>query len=217
MIKFFFLFAVSLFSDKIPEIILDASKNYLKEKESIKNYKSTQNLVSTIISNQGKVIEKRFQTGIYLSNGEYTYITHELELNGVKQILNKELVEKSTKGDFDWLTKEGLDTHNFLENDSDIYIKKILVSPKILKPNYYRGQIWFDSKTKRIIKIIKEPIIKRKGIEKYFLELKFEKIYPYQMPSSTKLISSYNFGHGLNKIDIEIEYLNYEFNLKNQK
>lgn len=217
MIKFIFLFSLSIYSDKIPDIILEASKIYLQEKQNIKNYKSKQNLVSTIISNDGKVVEKRFQTGIYLSNGEYTYITHELELNGNKQILNKEIIEKSTKQDFDWLTKEGLETHNFLENDSDFYIKKFLVNPKILKPNYYRGQIWFDSKTKKLLKIIKEPIIKKKGIEKYRLELKFEKSYQFQMPSNTKLISNYNFGQGLNKIEIDIEYLDYQFNLKNIK
>jgi hypothetical protein len=215
MIKIFFLILISLSPEKVPDIVLEASKIYFTEKENIKNYKSKQNLISTVNSAQGKIIEKRFQTGIYLSNGEYTYITHELELNGIKQILNKDIIEKSYKQDFDWLTKDGLDSHTFIENDSDSNYRKFLVNPKILRPNFYRGQIWIDLKTKRIFRIMKEPIIKKKGIEKFFLELRFEKKFQYQMPSSTKLIANYNYGQGLQKVEIDIDFLEYQFNLKN--
>lgn len=190
-----------------------AAELFQKEKIKIKNYRVKQEVTSTIKEPSGSVVEKRIQTGYFQSPDSYIFSCREIEINGIKQILSKPLIEKTSKSEIDWLSKEGISQHNFQTLSSDSKIVKYLVTPQKIKPGYYRGQIWIHQDTARIIKILKEPIIKKKELMKYSLELNFESKDSFQAPKNTRLISAYQIQNRTTEITIEVKFEEYQFNL----
>jgi hypothetical protein len=214
MIQFLFylIFSLSLFSYEHPLLIQKAALLYQKEKVNLKNYKSNLETITTVRDSTGKMIEKRVQQNYFNSPSEYIFVTKEIEINGNKQLLNKDIVERTSKVELEWLSREGLDFHQFQLIRTEGKIEIYLVQPQIIKQNIYRGQIWIDSNSNKIVKIIKEPILKKKDIYRYTIELKFDKEFQVQLPSYTKLVANYLTSNGNTEIEVEVNYKSYLLN-----
>jgi len=208
----FCLNTLLLADDNYP-LIKRAADLFQKEKIEIKTYKVTQEVTSTIKENKTTIVEQRIQTGYFKSPEEYIFVTKELELNGIKQILSKPLIERTTKSEIDWLSPVGLTSHSFQLLSSDNQFAKYLVSPLKIQAGYYRGQIWINPQNARIVKILKEPIIKKREMMKYSLELNFEVNYTYQMPSYTNLTAIYQKDNQSTEIKVDVIFKDYQFNV----
>lgn len=206
-------FNTYLSADDSYPLIKRAADLFQKEKLEIKTYKVTQDVTSTIKENKTTIVEQRIQTGYFKSPEEYIFITKELELNGIKQILTKPLVERTTKSEIDWLSKLGLTSHSFQLLSSDNKLTKYLVSPLKIQAGYYRGQIWINPQNAKIVKILKEPIIKKREMMKYSLELNFEMNYTYQMPSHTNLTAIYQKENQSTEVKVDVNFKDYQFNI----
>ena len=211
-ILLYFIFSTSFLAYEHPLLIQRTALLYQKEKANLKNYKSNLETITIVKDNTGKMVEKRIQQNYFNSPSEYIFVTKEIEVNGNKQLLNKDIIERTSKVELDWLSKEGLDFHQFQLIRKDSNIEIFLVQPQIIKQNIYRGQIWIDSSSNKIIKIIKEPILKKKDISRYTIELKFEKVFQVQLPSYTKLVANYLSPNGNTEIEIEVNYKSYQIN-----
>lgn len=201
-----------LFAEENSSLLNKAAELFQKEKKDIKSFKVEQEVISKIKESSSSVTEKRIQVGYYKYPDEYIFICKEIELNGIKQILAKPLIEKTSKSEVDWLSVEGLKSYSFQSFYSDSKMIKFLVSPNKIQTGYYRGQLWLDLKTARILKIFKEPIIKKKEIISYSIELNFEKDFGYQVPSRTFLSSIYNINGKTTEVQVEAAFKNYLFN-----
>ncbi|MBP7281574.1 MAG: hypothetical protein KBA66_08365 [Leptospiraceae bacterium] len=190
-----------------------AADLFQKEKKEIKNYKVKQEVTSTVKESTGIVVEKRIQTGYFQYPDEYIFVCKEIEMNGIKQILAKPLIERINKSEVDWLSKEGLNSHNFQTLSSDAKIVKYLVTPQKIQAGYFRGQIWIDQETARIVKILKEPIIKKKELMKYSLDLNFESKNVFQAPKSTRLFTIYQINNRTTEISVDVRFEDYQYNL----
>ena len=78
-----------------------AADLFQKEKKEIKNYKVKQEVTSTVKESTGIVVEKRIQTGYFQYPDEYIFVCKEIEMNGIKQILAKPLIERINKSEVD--------------------------------------------------------------------------------------------------------------------
>ncbi|MBK7054485.1 MAG: hypothetical protein IPH52_05445 [Leptospiraceae bacterium] len=152
------------------------------------------------------------QAGYFLAPEEFIFVCKEIEVNGIKQILTKPLIERSSKKEIDWLTREGMASHSFQTISSDSKTVKYLVSPSKIQSGYFRGQLWLSSQTARIVKILKEPIIKKREMMKYSLELSFEKEFTYQMPTQTLLAAVFQVNNRITEVQIEANFADYKFN-----
>lgn len=189
-----------------------AAEIYQREKKEIKNYRVRQEVISKIKEPSGTVIEKRMQAGYFLAPEEFIFVCKEIEVNGIKQILTKPLIERLSKTEIDWLTREGMASHSFQTISSDSKTVKYLVSPSKIQSGYFRGQLWLSSQTARIVKILKEPIIKKREMMKYSLELSFEKEFTYQMPTQTLLAAVFQVNNRITEVQIEANFADYKFN-----
>lgn len=205
--------AHSIQAEENSNLISRAADLFQKEKKEIKNFRVEQEVISKIKETSSSVIEKRIQIGYYKYPDEYIFICKEIELNGIKQILTKPLIERTSKNEVDWLSTEGLKFYSFQSFYSDSKMIKYLVSPNKIQNGFYRGQLWLDLKSARILKILKEPIIKKKEIVTYSIELNFEKDFGFQVPSRTFLNSTYNINGKTTEIQVEAAFNNYKFNL----
>ena len=104
-------------------------------------------------------------------------------------------------------------SHSFQTLSSDSKMVKYLVSPLKIQAGYYRGQLWISQQNAKIIKILKEPIIKKKEMMKYNLELSFEGEQGYQAPSRTFLSAVYQSNNRNTDIEVEAIFKDYRFNL----
>jgi hypothetical protein len=190
-----------------------AAELFQKEKAEIKNYKVNQEVTSKIKEPSGNAIEKRIQVGYFQRPEEYIFICKEIEMNGIKQILAKPLIERVSKLEVDWLSREGLNSHSFQTLSSDSKTIKYLVSPTKIQSGYFRGQLWLDSQTARIVKILKEPILKKREMIKYSLELNFEKEFAFQVPTRTILSAIYQANNQVTEVQVEANFTDYKFNL----
>lgn len=193
--------------------ITKAAERYQKEKRELKNYRVKQEVTSKLKEPTGSVIEKRIQVGYFRSPEEFIFICKEIEINGMKQILNKPLIERASKTEWEWISKEGLQLHNFQILSTDSKLVKYMVSPKKIETGFFRGQIWIQPDTGKIIKIIKEPIIKKKEMMQYFIELSFEKDYLFQVPSKTILKAIYQVNNRTTEVEVEARLQDYQFNI----
>ncbi|HMV41571.1 MAG TPA: hypothetical protein PK079_17505 [Leptospiraceae bacterium] len=190
-----------------------AADRFQKEKVELKNYRVKQEVASKIKETSGSVIEKRFQIGYFRSPDEFIFICRELEINGMKQFLNKPLIERTSKTEWDWLSKEGISLHSFQILSIESNAVKYLVSPKKILTGFFRGQIWIQPDSGRILKIIKEPIIKKKEMMQYMIEVNFDKDYRFQMPSRTILRAVYQVGSRITEVEVDARFQDYEFNI----
>ncbi len=203
----------SLPADDNANLLNQSAQLFQKEKREIKNYRVRQEVISKIKESSGSVVEKRIQAGYFQSPEEYIFICKEIEVNGIKQILTKPIIERTNKSEVDWLSMEGIKTHSFQAFYSDSKIVKYLVSPNKIQTGNFRGQLWLNPRTARIIKIIKEPIIKKKEMIKYSIELNFEKDFVFQMPTQTLLNAVYSLNGKTTEILVEANFKDYKFNL----
>ncbi len=190
-----------------------AAELFQKEKAEIKNYRVNQEVISKIKESSGTVIEKRIQAGYFQRPEEYIFVCKEIEINEIKQILTKPLIERASKLEVDWLSREGLTSHSFQILSSDAKTIKYLVSPTKIQSGYFRGQLWVHSQTGRIAKILKEPIIKKREMIKYSLELNFEKEFAFQVPTRTILSAIYQANNRVTEVQVEASFTDYKFNL----
>lgn len=190
-----------------------AAELFQKEKIQIKNFKVNQEVSSKIKETSGTVIENRLQSGFFKSPEEYIFIVKEIEINGMKQFLAKPMIERIFKSEVDWLSKEGISSHSFQTISSDSGIVKYLVNPQKIQPGYYRGQLWLNPKNAKILKILKEPIIKKREMMKYSLELVFDTNYTYQEPSHTLLSAIYQIENRITEVKVEAKFQDYKFNI----
>ena len=210
----FFVFwtTINLSAQENYTLLNRAAEIFQKEKREIKNYRVRQEVISKIKELSGMVIEKRIQAGYFQSPEEFIFVCKEIEVNGIKQILTKPLIERSSKTEIDWLTREGMASHSFQTLSTDSKIVKYLVSPSKIQSGYFRGQLWLSPQTARIVKILKEPIIKKREMMKYSLELSFEKEFTYQMPTQTLLTAVYQVNNRITEVQIEANFADYKFN-----
>lgn len=190
-----------------------ASEIYNTERRQVKNYRVVQNIVSEIKGPTGTTIEKRNQIGFFKSPNQFVFIIKEKTINGKIVKLDQNNTEKSQKNDLNWLAESSVFQYHFEEIGTNGNIIKFRVRPKAKMAEAYEGEIWLHSKTAKLIRMIKEPVNKEKGIQRYRTEVFFESDLPFQEPSYTKLNAVFEGQDGA-KMEARVEaiFTNYLFN-----
>lgn len=171
-------------------------------------------MITRVRSGSLEVSEKRKQAGYFIAPSEYIFVIHEVEINGEKVFLPKPKIEKTKKEEVDWFSKEGFPNHKFEIHNSDkpgvvIYT----VSPLKLLPGYFRGQVYINADSGKILKIVKEPIIRKYNIISQRVDIDFKDFQGFQMPYQTRLQGIYMEKEKQKQVDLSIEMKTYEFNL----
>lgn len=210
ILSLYFLSNIS--AEENTQLLKRAADLFQKEKREIRNYRVKQEVTSKIKEGSTIITEQRIQIGYFKNPDEYIFVTKEIDVNGLKQFLPKALIERTNKREVDWLSQEGLKTHSFQVLSSDFKSVKYLVNPLKIQAGYYRGQIWINQQNAKIIKILKEPIIKKREVMKYLFELDFEHDYLYQAPSQTHLTAFYQKENQTTEIKVDVIFKEYQFN-----
>jgi hypothetical protein len=215
MISFliFSLFTFSLLANP-PDTVLYAAQIYQAERSKLQNYKVRHIVVSKLESSSETYIEKRIQTGYFISPDKFFFLIKEKWINHQPVKVKKDEVEKSTKREIEWLSKRGIKEYKFSYIGGNEQVAKFKVQSPHINRDWYNGEIWIHPSQYKILKIIREPSLLPVGYEKYTTELHFDTDLPFQEPYLSKLEAIFINERGEKTyVLVDASFTEYEFNI----
>lgn len=214
---FFFLLSLNLSAGEIPEPIRKSSATFEGERQQVKNYKVVQDILSETRVGGGIQVEKRKQIGYFVAPNRFFFFPKEKWINNVPVPTKPNEMEKSLREELEWISQKGLQKYEFSLLEEGLNHWHYSVAPKSEFPGASRGELWIQKENGKILRIFKEPIKKKEGIELFKTEVYFDYNIKYQEPSFTRLHAIVIENKQRIETKVEVVFSKYEFNVDLQK